>query len=257
MKRALYILTLLFLLVITGQNALASGKGAATLYNQGNALYEKGDFDGALKSYSHALLQRVADPRLEQNIGSAYLKLGNIGMAIYHFERGLVLGPRDKDLKHNLKYAKLLRKDEIPEKDFFFYKWFTGVVNYFTSGEFLGVICFLFVTLSISLLLIIFIQGRLRPAIIWTGVCFALLLMVIAPFGATRFYKDHFIKTGVLVGETIIARSGPSDEQPEIFTAHGGMPCRVLESRGGWSRIAIKTGLMGWVLSKEAKVIEF
>lgn len=257
MKRALTILVAFLLVTAMAQNVAASGEGAATLYNQGNALYAKGDYQGAVKSYLHAIEQRVADPKLEQNIGSAYFKLDDPGMAIYHFERGLLLDPRDQDLRYNLKFAKLHRKDEIPAGDFFLSRWFEGITNYFTSKEFVAALSFFFIGLCLSLLLLIFVQGRARPALIWTAACFGFFLVLVLPFGASKYYGENYIQRAVLVSKSVKAHSGPGQEQSEVFTAHAGMPCRILESRSGWERISIETGLTGWVSSKDIKTIRF
>ena len=256
MKKIVFALCLIALL-LPGL-CLASGEGAATLYNQGNALYAKGDYSGALKSYQYALDQRVADPRLEQNIGSAYLKLGRIGPAIYHFERGLLLDPRNDDLRHNLEYAKALRKDEIPSAGGqFLSDLFGKIVGEFTLGEWIAIFSVFFTFTFLTALLFLLIQGRARPPLMWILAASVALLFLVTPFTGSRLYRDRMENRAVIVADQVIARTGPGEKLKEAFIVHGGMPCKVVEQRNGWRRVGIATGIIGWVPADAAKIIGF
>lgn len=239
------------------QVVFASGEGAATLFNQGNDYYTKGDYDGALRSYKHALEQKVADPKLEQNIGSAYLKKGDIGQAIYHFERGLRLAPRDGDLRHDLKHAQSLRKDEVPENRVLVSRLFSGIVGWFTTGEWIAILASLFVVLNICLLVMMISQGRAHPVFIWLTIGFAVLVALAVPFSFSSLYSSHIEQQAVVVASKSQARSGPAKDLTEAFVMHAGMPCIVEERRAGWALIKIPTGLSGWVPLQDIRVIKF
>ncbi len=257
MKILFRILTTFLILGFFASVAFGSGEGAATLYNQGNALYAKGDFEGALKSYRHALEQRVADPRLEQNIGSAYLRTGDVGRAIFHFERGLLLSPRNADLKFDLEHAKTLRLDEVPEDGLFVSRLFDGMVHWLTAGEWIGFFAGLFILVSVNLLLLLLVQGRARPVLFWCFVGLFGLLILFSPFIATSLYQNHFVEQGVVVGEKVQALTGPGEQSTEAFVVHAGMPCRILDQRTGWIRVGIETGLSGWVKADQVWALRF
>lgn len=237
--------------------AHASGEGAATLYNQGNALYAKGDFKGALRSYLHAQEQRVADPWLEQNIGSAYMKTGQLGWAIYHFERGFLLSPRDSDLKFNLDFAKSLRKDEIPDSGGFVGRIFSNAAANFTAEELIFTSTILFVIFFLILIIQRLVQGRARPVFYWVAAGFLILFLLISPFSAIRLYQEHITERGVVVGKEVKVLTAPGKGQAEAFVVHAGMPVKVLEKRGTWKRISIPSGLVGWVAENDAPTIGF
>lgn len=235
----------------------ASGEGAATLYNQGNAFYAKGDYESAVKNYRHALDQRVADPRLEQNIGSAYLKAGDVGRAILHFERGLLLAPRDADLRYNLKHAQTLRLDEIPENALFVTRMFAWLLRSFTPGELVGAASAVFVVMCLALLLINVIQGRARPVVAWCAAGLALLFMLVAPLGVARLIGDARIVRAIVVAPEVAAHAGPGEKESEVFMVHAGMPCELSERRAGWVKATIATGLTGWMPRQSAMAIRF
>lgn len=258
MKTALRFTILLDLIFCVTAGALASGEGAATLYNQGNALYAKGDYAGALKSYKHALDQKVADPNLEQNIGSAYLKLGDIGQAVFHFERGLMLNPRNQDLRYNLEFAKSLRKDEVPDKSApLLARLYRNILGAVTTGEAVMVTVVFYFALCLGLLLVIFIQGRLRPVLIVISAVLIFLIIISLPVSFGKVYQDHFKARGVVVAAETTARSGPGTEMPDAFVVHGGMPCEIHENRAGWARISIPSGLTGWVAARDVEALTF
>jgi tetratricopeptide (TPR) repeat protein len=257
MKRALAgLITICVLLALTGA-AFGSGEGAATLYNQGNSFYTKGDFESALKNYRHALDQKVADPRLEQNIGSAYFKLGDVGRAIYHFERGLLLAPRDRDLRYDLDLAKQLRKDEMPEKPMGIASVFQTISGYFTVSEWIGILSVLFVMLGSGLFALLMVQGRAKPVLFWGCLGLVVLMLIPTPFAASSIYKSLFTQRGVILADSVNALSGPGKGQSEVFSAHGGTPCQILDRRMGYVRIFLPTGLNGWVPDASVGSIRF
>ncbi|MGP1562078.1 MAG: VWA domain-containing protein [Helicobacteraceae bacterium] len=81
---------------------------------EGNRLYEKNDFAGALKAYSG-----VKDPsqkqeaRLRYNIGNAHYRLGAYEQAVKSYERALKLDPAMQNTKFNLDLARqMLQKQQ-------------------------------------------------------------------------------------------------------------------------------------------------
>jgi tetratricopeptide (TPR) repeat protein len=250
-------LILLILLAIAAPG-WSSGEGAATLYNQGNALYAKGDFAGAVRSYEHALLQRVADPRLEQNLGSAYIKVGDVGNAIFYFERGLLLDPRNDDLQHDLDFAKALRKDEVPEHSGVFpFSLLTALLSHASTGEFVAFWTVLYLLLVGLVLALVYVQGRARPVLLTLAIVFGGLVLIATPFTSWKLYETHLVDRAIITADEVVARSGPGESNQEAFTVHGGMPCKVHDRRGGWASVTIATGLSGWVPDRAARSLSF
>lgn len=57
---------------------------------KGNVLYNKGEFENALKQYEEAFTESPNSDIVNFNLGTALYKLGEFGKAIEHFERSLV-----------------------------------------------------------------------------------------------------------------------------------------------------------------------
>lgn len=77
-------------------------------YNEGNALYRQGDFQGAAAAYERSL---GSGSEKEQaaglyNLGNARYQLQDLDAAVSAYEEALRLQPQDEDIKHNLELAK-------------------------------------------------------------------------------------------------------------------------------------------------------
>ena len=83
----------------------------ADLFARGNAAYESGDFAGAVVLYDSAATG-MTSAELLYNRGNAYFKFGEIGRAIADYDRAYVLKPHDKDIIHNLAFARQFRPDK-------------------------------------------------------------------------------------------------------------------------------------------------
>jgi len=56
-----------------------------------NDLYAKGNFQAAAKQYEKILQNEGVAPELYYNLGNAYYKMNEIGLAILNYERALKL----------------------------------------------------------------------------------------------------------------------------------------------------------------------
>ena len=105
----------LALLLLLGTQLHA--RAAAGQYNEANALYRDGDFAAARRSYLEVAEAGVQDARLYYNLGNACFKSGKLGEAILWYERARRLVPHDEDIKANLRFANLVKKDRDPQTE--------------------------------------------------------------------------------------------------------------------------------------------
>jgi len=77
-------------------------------YNLGNAIYEQGRYDEAVKHYSAAEAIAKDDKAKADalyNLGNAYLEQENLEESINAYKQSLKLNPKDRATKYNLAYA--------------------------------------------------------------------------------------------------------------------------------------------------------
>ena len=105
MKHLIYIQIFLLSMVSMAQNN--------TLFEQGNALYNEGDYNEAIIKYKSVLESGEHSAELYFNLGNAYYKLNNVAPSIYYYEKALQLAPKDKDILNNIAFARNMTIDAI------------------------------------------------------------------------------------------------------------------------------------------------
>lgn len=80
----------------------------AVLYNLGNTMYKRQDYDGAATHYRQALPHASASlkPRLLYNLGNTAYRQGELQTAIESYASALKLAPDDRQAKENLAFVK-------------------------------------------------------------------------------------------------------------------------------------------------------
>lgn len=104
MKRINRILGLL-LLALAIFNPTNGFAAELSLAERGDSAYEADNFVLAEQLYISALEKHGASPSLYYNIGNAYYRQGNLGMAVVNYERALKLDPTDEDARANLEFV--------------------------------------------------------------------------------------------------------------------------------------------------------
>ncbi|MCZ7585068.1 MAG: tetratricopeptide repeat protein [Deltaproteobacteria bacterium] len=245
---------LLAALIVAGLPALsfASGEGAATFYNQGNAAFLDGRFDDAVSAYETAKDQGSHDARLLYNLGCAYWKAGELGKAIQHFEMARTRAPRDGDIQYNLDFLRAQRADELPETDQSIVvrlgEWplrhatrrelawagaLASLLGFFAAGAFWPRRRERFGKLGLAAAAGVVGLGLL--AFVYTG----------------WHYAEYGTPRAIVGAEELEVKSGPALSNPTLFTVHEGLDARVTQGRGTWSLIEIPTGFTGWVPSEK------
>ena len=109
------LLVLLFLLIVPAltqcraetpqPSFIDNNPGPSTLFAEAGKAYDQGDLQRAVSLYNELLNQGFTSPQVYFNLGNAYFRKGESGLAILNFKRTLQENPRDADAKANLRYA--------------------------------------------------------------------------------------------------------------------------------------------------------
>ncbi len=219
------------------------------LYNQANAEYHAGDYYRAIDRYEEAL-QDLKNAHIYYNLGNAYFKTGQSGMAIRNYRRAYFLAPRDPDIKHNLLYARAFRVDKIHIS-----------ANPITNAVSLIVHSIsLYEAQLLSTALIIIISLFVAGYIVFRRRAF---MYVVAPLVLVTLFC--FLSWGVWATEIrnrpvvvialeATALSGPGEDYREIIKVHDGVEANLKEARNGYCLIQLPGGIGGWV--KKDAIVE-
>ena len=249
-------------LVVSPMSASAAQPSSAqALFEQGNALYLKGQYDAAARAYAEVITaHQLDDPAVYLNLGNVYVRLDRLGSAIFFYRRGLRLGPEEgigERLERNLKATrrKLQQRYRASgETKAFIYTEPGGVLfrlthvfgSATTVGLFLGF-------WAIFLALMIVRRLRANPSVlvgsVTTGA--AILAVVTGLLLAGQVYTDQSFRLGVVVESNVTLKEGrhPDAEGQDL---REGVEVRIVESDEEWVRVRRSDGAEGWV---EAAVV--
>jgi tetratricopeptide (TPR) repeat protein len=247
MKNIIYI-TLLF---ITG---LAFGQS----FEQGNALYLKGDYNGAATEYEGIIKQGKESAEVYFNLGNAYYKLNQVAPSVYYYEKALLLNPGYKDAEVNLAFAQKMTIDNIkatPRVGFskMLYNA-TGNYHYNTWA---------WIAVSFSVLFLLLFVGyyfsgvALVKRIFFVGMFVAAGLLVLsivaAIYAKTQKSRENY---AIVFHEVISVKSEPREAAQDAFILHAGTKVNVLETIDSWKKVQLADESVGWVPKAGIKEIK-
>ncbi len=254
MVRKIIYLVLALSLFIVGTAQAQSGAWAAAMA-QANALYESGDYAGAIKTYQQIIDGGVQHSGVYYNLGNAYYKSGDLGRAVLNYERARRLAPRDEDIRANLAFARAQVADQFPiAEEGAVWATITGWHEALTINETAWVAWALFAVVCSLGILAIFVYRWRRPALTAAAVVCIVLALALLSLGL----KVHELNQdrAVVVAPEVNIYSGPGDTYLLEFTLHAGTMLTVVEQREGWVRGELSGDFQGWLLAEAVEFVE-
>jgi tetratricopeptide (TPR) repeat protein len=217
-------------------------------WRRGNEAYLHGDYRAAIAAYEELERQGVVSGDLAFNRGDAYFRKGDLGRAIWAFERAAALDPGDDDARYNLDQARKLAarqaRDKIEGEDRE-PAWIRIVTALGPSTE-----TWLFVALYLgffaALVLALQAPDEARPV---RGAAAAVLGVGALLAGALLFGRAHLDKLpfGIVLPDAVAVKEGADVNYRTSFDVHAGLRVRVMDQDQDWLRIRLANGLEGWV----------
>jgi tetratricopeptide (TPR) repeat protein len=225
-------------------------------WKRGNEAHLRGDYRGAAAAYEQLDKQHVVSADLYYNLGVTYFRQGQLGRAIWAFERSLVVAPDDDDARFNLAQARKLAgqrahdKLEGAERE----PLWSRIVTYLGPstevwlfcGLYLGCFALLFLRRSMAH------DSRLAvttgAALLGTGALLAGLLLL------GRMNLDR-IPLAVVLPDSVAVKEGADSNFRTSFEVHGGLRVRVVEHEQDWVRVRLANGLEGFVRAEDVGLL--
>jgi tetratricopeptide (TPR) repeat protein len=244
---------LLFIFFLTTQVFFAQNG-----FEKGNALYQKGKYQEAIKQYETVLGKQEHSAELYFNLGNCYYKLNKVAPAVYNYEKALVLNPDDAEIQNNLKFAHKMQIDEIKDiPKVGFSKMihnFTSIFHYNTWA---------WISIGISTLFLVFFVGyyfsqiTLTKRIFFFGM-FAILFLLLMSVSVAISEKNDFKneKPAIVFAEMTLVKSEPQNASNTVTTLHEGTKVFVLEALDNWKKIQLTDGTEGWMEKTAIKEVK-
>ena len=248
-------LTLLLMIPIASS---AAENYPDSLWNAANEAYAQERWEDAVNDYTAIAEASMESAPLWCNLGSAWYKSGNLGKAIFCYERALKLDPSYEDARYNLELLnamKLDRLESVPE--LILATWMKNLGRTLDSDSWaVCFLVFLVLTLAMALLFILGSSATSRRAGFFTGV--VCLLLAVASLSFSLWQKNEYMKAdkAIIMKPVSSVKSSPSgDSAKDLFVLHEGTKVQVLDNVGGWSNIELSDGRQGWLPSSDIEII--
>jgi tetratricopeptide (TPR) repeat protein len=223
-------------------------------FRRGHDAYFHGRYAEAIDAYEHVAAFGVVSEDLFYNLGNAYLKAGQVGPAIYNYERALELDPSFDDAQFNLKVAhdlarkkgedKLVGAESTP-------MWIRAVQP-FTVGS----LSWLFLSVYFAFFGLLIARRFLPPGFVRVGLTALTAFAALAALGTGtllggRLYLADRVERAVVLPDTVQVKEGPDPNYNAVFNVHAGLRVRITEKEQDWVRVRLGNGLEGWVLDRD------
>ena len=214
----------------------------------GDDAYRKGDYETAVERYEAVLATGYASADLYYNLGNAYYRTHQMGLAILNYERALRLEPSMSDARENLALAESKTVDRItPLPKLFIVRWVDVLCTHITPAAWRVVWLVLLALVCLSVATMRLAPRRsLRKSGFIVGMIGILLLVVVTLLliSSTRRYNAH--SQAVVLQPAITVKSSPEVQSTDKLVLHEGTKLTVSDSLEGWYKITIADGTTGW-----------
>ena len=238
------ILLILFLLS-TQTSCLIAQNDSFKLFNTANGQYQKGQYTNAINTYNRIMAHNTINTALYYNLGNAYYKNQQLGMAIVCYEKALKLSPRDSDIRYNIDFINKMLKEPALS---FFDQLMSGINNTASLNE-LTIAASFFFLLFVSLLAVLLFK-RSNLLIVTVLITFVFLIVTGALLGL-KMNNEVLTQWAIVVSTPADVRNGPGMDNSVGFSLPEGKKVMILGQKDEWTAIGLKNeGLKGWIESK-------
>lgn len=253
MRPAIIMILLFSLAVGAVVPTLAAPKQEAiSQFVLGNQAYKQGKYDEAIRQYEAIITAGLASGEIYYNLGNAYFKKKELGMAIANYERALRLIPRDSDVNFNLRYARsLTEKRVVTQQPNVFRAMMNGHVAYYTYDEMVVILTVLVLILgAVFLLGWVFKWSRF----IRMGLKTVIVVMIVM-YGVGLWYKSAVQADRAIVLRAVSANFEPRPEATSHFDLPVGAAVKVITTRDGWVKVRRPDRRLGWIPDSALEIL--
>ncbi|MXX55520.1 MAG: tetratricopeptide repeat protein [Gemmatimonadetes bacterium] len=220
------------------------------LFDEGNRLYQEGDFGGAADRYVAVLEGGYESAALYYNLGNAHFRLGEVARAVLNYERAARLDPADEDVQANLALVNQMLQDRIEPLPRF---WMLSVFDWWMAliprGWLATAAAACYSVLGLAAVLMVLDRPRgwraaLRRAV-YAGAVGTVIL------GGTLLIREtglgHAEHAVVMATEARVLNAPSEEGGLAVFTLHEGTKVRIDRRTGEWAEIVLADGKVGWL----------
>ncbi|MEA2102677.1 MAG: hypothetical protein U9P80_08930 [Thermodesulfobacteriota bacterium] len=251
MNRLKTVACALVMLVICPVVIHAAVESVQDRFFRANLAFDQGCFADASEIYQWLIKDGQADGNIYYNLGNAFFRMDQMGMAILNYERALRLMPRDPDLEFNLQYARDKSVDEVKVSS-----GFIGSAFFWIRAFSLAEIFWVFVLLNAVFFFVLLLRVFFKREWTWYLLLISLCLWSVSgvSFGA-KWYDTVFDDRAVVVDKEADVLAGPAKGDTLLFRLHAGTIVHEERQEHGWWLIHLSDDKRGWISGDMVKEI--
>lgn len=228
-----------------------------SLAEKGNQAFGEGQYETAAEYYEQVLDENLESSSLYFNLGNAYYKLNNVAGAILNYEKANKLDPNDEDIDFNLKLAGMRTVDKIETiPTFFISDWTIDLVNLYSEDTWGWLSMLLvwigFVSLSIY---VVAKYSAIKKLFFGVGILFLAMSFVCFGLGNKKYNRLVHEQKAIVFSPSITIKSSPGENGNDLVVLHEGTKVMILDEVGGWNKIKLANGNVGWLPSSSIENI--
>jgi tetratricopeptide (TPR) repeat protein len=254
MKRPIKVNIFIFLMVyLFASDILASEDSEfQELFFYSNNAYRQGHFQEAIDGYNQLIQSGHQHGNLFYNLGNAYFRQGQLGLAILNYERAHILIPRDTDLNFNLSYARDKIQDAIPK-----HQNLIDTALFWIKDLNFAEIFWCFAILNVLFWTTLLIKLFYKFEWIYYISLISFILWMIAGISVgLKWYKLNNDDRAVILRKEVSIFAGPDIKDIVLFKLHSGAIVHYERSEDGWSLVSLADEKRGWIKSEAIELIK-
>jgi tetratricopeptide (TPR) repeat protein len=237
--------------------ALITMQAKSTSVVEAEKLYAQKKYTQASALYEKILEKEGVAPELYYNLGNAYFKSNELGLAILNYERALRLDPGNDDAHFNLEFANQKVIDNVVMyESFFLKKWIDLLMKLLSSdGWFLTAGLFFIIMLTGVMIFIFGNSLIIRKSGFYLASVLLVLTIVSVIFAGLRLNQMEKHQEAIILSGAVVAKSSPDKSGTELFQLHEGTKVSVMTELGNWLEIKLGNGNIGWIETRHLERI--
>ena len=218
-------------------------------FDAANKAFQAKNYPEAIAQYEQLLAEGYRDEALYYNLGNSYYAAGQVGKAILHFERALLLDPDDENTRYNLAVARYHVQGEIdPVPPFFLLKWWRAARSAMSPSAW-GILALLLFWAGLGGLTL-WQLGKIRQhkkrGFLAGFIAIALSLVPLS-LALSAYQHRNDTDEGILVVQQASLKSGADETSQELRLIYEGTRLELLDQINIWYKVRLENGETGWL----------
>lgn len=233
--------------------SIVTTQSSDSLFQLGNTYYENEQYETAASTYEQ-LENDYSHEYLYLNLGNSYYRMGELGNAVWAYEKAYSIAPRDQDIIYNLNFVRSQVRDRIiPPDNFFIFSLYTAFLDKTTILDIsvLGGLLFIIISIIYIMNSYLLIPEKLN-SIINSTLIFTLVFLIWV--SVDKYWKFTDINEAIVISTSVDVRSAPIQRgENVVFRVHEGTKAQITAVDSGWYEIILLDGKKGWLSTQDMR----